>query len=285
MNCQSFENIVSELVRDGLLDADTGRDGLKHADECGVCAERLLDERFLSNSFKGIASADAQLQASSSTESALLGAFRSAQAISSSGSSVTVFPAAKKRYHWLVAAAAASVTVLFAVAGMRFLSSRTGVSPQAISAPVAGITQEPSLPPVERAPSVEQPLGSREIAPVEHPSSRPGRGVRSTTSESGERPANSPFRTTPKNSGYSPRQQVASASNNEPQEIATDFIPVSYSSALTSVEGGRVVRVELPRSALASFGLPMNMTEASGRVKADVLMDDFGTARAIRFVR
>jgi hypothetical protein len=29
----------------------------------------------------------------------------------------------------------------------------------------------------------------------------------------------------------------------------------------------------------------MNMTEANGRVKADVLMDDFGTARAIRFVR
>jgi hypothetical protein len=51
------------------------------------------------------------------------------------------------------------------------------------------------------------------------------------------------------------------------------------------VEGGRVVRVELPRSALASFGLPMNMTEANGSVKADVLMDDFGTARAIRFVR
>jgi hypothetical protein len=134
-------------------------------------------------------------------------------------------------------------------------------------------------------PSVEQPSEATGIEPGDNPILHRGKGGRPTTIASGARPASSAYRTTAQNSGYQSRQPVAGANDDGPQEIATDFIPVSYSSALTSVEGGRVVRVELPRSALASFGLPMNMTEANGRVKADVLMDDFGTARAIRFVR
>ena len=47
----------------------------------------------------------------------------------------------------------------------------------------------------------------------------------------------------------------------------------------------RVVRVELPRSALESFGLPMNMERAGERIKADVVVGHDGLARAIRFVR
>jgi hypothetical protein len=281
MNCQSFENIVSDLARDGLLDAE----GLKHADECVACAERLLDERFLCASFRGIALGDVHLKASPATEVSLLSAFRSAQAETALAPNVTVFPAAKRRYHWSIAAAAAAVTVLFTVAGVRLLSSRTGVSPLAIPAPVAGVTEVPSHPSVTQLPSVEQPPGTIGINPGDNPISHPGKGSRPTSIASAERPANASLRGSPKNSGYQPPQPVAGSSDDGPREIATDFIPVSYSSALTSVEGGRVVRVELPRSALASFGLPMNMAEANGSVKADVLMDDYGTARAIRFVR
>ena len=50
-------------------------------------------------------------------------------------------------------------------------------------------------------------------------------------------------------------------------------------------DGGHLVRVELPRSALVSFGLPVNFERAGGRVKADVLLGDDGIAHAIRFVR
>jgi len=45
------------------------------------------------------------------------------------------------------------------------------------------------------------------------------------------------------------------------------------------------VRVELPRSALASFGMPVGAEPAGGRVKADVLLGEDGVARAIRFIR
>ena len=68
-------------------------------------------------------------------------------------------------------------------------------------------------------------------------------------------------------------------------EVTTDFFPLSDASALPSMEGGHVVRVELPRAALLSFGLPVNAEQATGRVKADVLIGHDGLARAVRFVR
>ena len=69
------------------------------------------------------------------------------------------------------------------------------------------------------------------------------------------------------------------------QEVATEFIPLAQGGPYTQSEEGHLVRVELPRSALASFGLPVNAESPGGRVKADVLMGEDGVARAIRFVR
>jgi hypothetical protein len=51
------------------------------------------------------------------------------------------------------------------------------------------------------------------------------------------------------------------------------------------MESGQIVRVELPRSALISFGLPMDMERADERIKADVVLGNDGLARAIRFVK
>jgi hypothetical protein len=67
--------------------------------------------------------------------------------------------------------------------------------------------------------------------------------------------------------------------------VATQFYPVGYSSALSVQDGGQLIRVELPRSAMTAFGLPVNMDRYNERVKADVLMGADGLARAIRFVQ
>ena len=75
---------------------------------------------------------------------------------------------------------------------------------------------------------------------------------------------------------------VANVANSE---IATDFIPLRYTSAASLQDGGQIVRVELPRSALANFGLPVNMDRYNERVKADVLVGVDGLAHAIRFVQ
>jgi hypothetical protein len=68
-------------------------------------------------------------------------------------------------------------------------------------------------------------------------------------------------------------------------EIATDFMPLTYGATASLQEGGRMVRVELPHSAMAALGLPVNIDRANERVKADVLLGVDGLAHAIRFVR
>jgi hypothetical protein len=75
------------------------------------------------------------------------------------------------------------------------------------------------------------------------------------------------------------------ATTSETKEVTTDFVALGYGSTLDLQDGGQLVRVEFPRSALARFGLPMNMDRGEARVKADVLLGADGLARAIRFVK
>jgi hypothetical protein len=69
-------------------------------------------------------------------------------------------------------------------------------------------------------------------------------------------------------------------------ESMTEFIPlVAGAPAAAPLESGQLVRVQLPRAALASLGLPLNAERGNETVKADVLLGGDGLARAIRFVR
>jgi len=65
-------------------------------------------------------------------------------------------------------------------------------------------------------------------------------------------------------------------------EVTTDFIPLSYDPAPTGTTS--VVRVQLPREALIAFGLPVNEDRTEDLVQADLLLDEDGLTRAVRFV-
>jgi hypothetical protein len=80
---------------------------------------------------------------------------------------------------------------------------------------------------------------------------------------------------------------VAAVAKPDEVETVTEFIPlVAGAPASTPLEGGQLVRVQLPRAALASLGLPLNAERGhEERVSADVLLGNDGLARAIRFVR
>jgi hypothetical protein len=69
------------------------------------------------------------------------------------------------------------------------------------------------------------------------------------------------------------------------REIATDFMPLGSLNPATLQDGGQIIRVEVPRSTLVNFGLPVNMDRYNEKVKADVLLGVDGMARAIRFVQ
>lgn len=68
------------------------------------------------------------------------------------------------------------------------------------------------------------------------------------------------------------------------RELVTEFFPLAYSNV--PARGGYVVRMQVPRTALASFGAtPFAGEHDSPNVLADVVVGDDGLARAVRFVQ
>ena len=68
-------------------------------------------------------------------------------------------------------------------------------------------------------------------------------------------------------------------------EYATDFVPLSYGGVQKPMECGEVIRMQMPRSAIIAFGLPVSVEHADAPVNAELLLGEDGIARAIRFVR
>lgn len=85
-----------------------------------------------------------------------------------------------------------------------------------------------------------------------------------------------------------PRHRVrhqAHGNNSDDAEVVTEFFPLREGEDITAFESGRLLRVELPGSALSEVGLSVQPETLDTPVKADVMLGDDGLARAIRFVR
>jgi hypothetical protein len=69
------------------------------------------------------------------------------------------------------------------------------------------------------------------------------------------------------------------------REVTTDFFPLTYSSV--PAPGGQLVRMQVPRTALATFGVASFGVpgDRSATVMAEVVVGNDGLARAVRFVR
>lgn len=67
-------------------------------------------------------------------------------------------------------------------------------------------------------------------------------------------------------------------------EYATAFVPLPYAYDSADLQDGAIVRVMLPRSALASLGMPVSYVGAADRVPADLVLSQDGTPQAIRLV-
>ena len=65
-------------------------------------------------------------------------------------------------------------------------------------------------------------------------------------------------------------------------EVTTGFLPLD--AAPLPPGGAEVVRMEVPRSTLSWFGLPVDARRMSIPVQADVLFGEDGMAHAVRFV-
>jgi hypothetical protein len=252
MNCQRFESVVSELARGQMMAAEQRAEALSHSDVCDDCAARLSDEQMLTLGLQSLAAEMESLEAPRGVEAKLLEAFRSRE---------VVVPIAKRQSHSRYWIAAVAAMLLIAISLVVFSwTKRPATDPR-----VAGKQEEP-----QPKPQVNNQSNEQLVQDVEKPAA-------------GELPKHvKPKRIRPVSSR---RADSASVANHVTKEIATDFIPLSYMSAASLQEGGQIIRVQLPRSALANFGLPVNMDRYNEKVKADVLYGVDGMARAIRFVQ
>ena len=89
-----------------------------------------------------------------------------------------------------------------------------------------------------------------------------------------------------------PAWRALSSSSEQPaldapvvsRELVTEFFPLTYSNV--PARGGYVVRKQVPRSALASFGAAAFASDTpASNVLADVVIGNDGLARAVRFVQ
>jgi hypothetical protein len=252
MNCQRFENVVSELARGQMMAAEQRGEALAHSETCEQCAARLRDEKMLTRGLQSLAAEMETLDASAAVENKLLEAFRNRHVVT---------PIASRRSNYRYWAAAIAAMFLIAISMVVFRWNKAADEPrQAVN------HAEPQVSPENKAP--------------ENKSFEQFAGVQGQEDPLPQRPKPKRVR----NSGVR-RQETPQLANHVNNEIATDFIPLSYMSAASLQEGGQIVRVQLPRAALANFGLPVNMDRYNERVKADVLYGVDGRAQAIRFVQ
>jgi hypothetical protein len=279
MSCRNVETIITELARGQMLEARVKEEALAHMKECQHCAARFADEQTLTNGLRAVTASAASRETPAHVEAALLSAFRQGASSTRVSSGTNARPVAMPWLPWSIAAAAALLIFsVFALprllpagsselAGKKASDVRPNVSPTVTIAETASAQKNPEsqLDDASGNPEQESVGGS--------PSPRQINRRRALMQDAG---------LSNKQSRGANIIQPALGAN---EEIATEFMPLTYGSSLSQLNDGQVVRVELPRSALQSFGLPMNAERAGERVKADVLLGHDGVARAIRFIR
>ncbi|HEX6185651.1 MAG TPA: hypothetical protein VFZ44_17315 [Pyrinomonadaceae bacterium] len=298
MNCQEFESRIDTLARGALADARTLREASAHEESCAPCAARLADERALSTGLRALATGMKNVEAPARVESALLAAFHAHAASGGeedarrtvvAANVVPLVPRVPVRpWSWVKTAAVASMAAAASLALFVLVRPGAGVDTPRAEVKQSGAAAN-ELGMIEPPPGAINGKKNSGVAKVNQA------GVEELAPEAGGTLTDRSDRLVRQMTAPRPRATNASYSTGggrsltaqpsadaRAQEIATEFIPLGqYAQA----EEGHLVRVELPRSALASFGLPVNAEAAGGRVKADILLGEDGTARAIRFIR
>jgi hypothetical protein len=272
MNCEEFENNVNDLAREQMMEAAVRAQALVHCDECPACAQRLGDESALSFQLRALA-ADARSTAVPPLGTEVMATFRERRMPMTVGTNRS-----RSRFRALgvaataTAAAAALILVVLAFAFMRAGSPRqTAESPNSLPGDNAKV----------KAPQFV--AGPSPVLPGKNPTIRvPGRNSKRGLSRGAALARAAAER---KRKDVQATESATSVTGSYSVEVTTDFFPFGYGSAPNLGDGGQLVRVDMPRSALVAFGVPMNVNRYNETVKADVLFGADGMAHAIRFVQ
>jgi hypothetical protein len=243
------------------MEVDNRGEALAHSGECASCRLRLRNEEMLTRGLRALALETEAAHAPNQVEQQLLVAFRERKVLQ------FVSLTKSRRPYWLTAAAAI-LLIAASVAAVRWRVEKP--ERQATTGQTAIGTDLPKKLAIE-----DSPKSGTENQKAFTTTHKPKRDARKLTARL--RPLDASSKTT--------ALAANSTANERAKEIATEFMPLGYLNAANFQDGGQIVRVQLPRSAMASFGLPVNMERYNERVKADVLLGVDGVAHAIRFVQ
>jgi hypothetical protein len=250
MNCREFELSLVELSDGGLMDAAQRSLAQAHAEACAHCAARLAAERRTVAALRTLAARDSAVSAPAHLRQALEAAFDQNCA---AGSQAPV-----TAHHWLRRglAAAAAILLLFALA----VSLWQRINEQEIKA--------------DRKQTETTPVPRRDAVAPEVQTGQTDNG--SAVSQVAGR-TETPARRRSRRSVKTESQSVAA--NNE--ELA-ELFALTPVAATEPAEFEQVVSIEIPRSTLMLWGVPVNADRVGENVKADVVIGEDGVARAIR---
>lgn len=257
MNCESIGKVIVDLARSQPVEAAVRAEALAHCAECSNCARRLEAEKALTVGLSALATEMKSLTPSSRTEQNLILALRQPQ-------SVTQTTPGTNRWRYLAIAAAVVCAVTLAIAVLRMRQPQP-VETRAEVSPAIQSDERPAAPPTPDSTTRTTPELKKvtQKAVASHRSKkRHGTVVMGTTFVS-----------------------VVVGEVSDWQQVASPYMAMGYTNAANLQDGAQVVRVELPRYAMARFGLPVNMERYDERVKADVWVGTDGLAQAIRFVQ
>lgn len=290
MKCEDFIFSVRDLARalngSARLNADLRHAALAHAQRCVACAARLADERRLSEGLTALAASEQSLQPSPTVETALLAAFRQQQQTAAavrqpvaaateaatpapvlpfSPAQRTVQPPARRHAVWRWSLAAAAVLgCALAVWVWRIASAERTSASSTNAAKQLAVQASPT--PENLVKPAATTAGAKPIRP------QTAAYVATATPHQPKR-----------NGRRAPRYRIERYLVES--EIVTDFLPLTDTATWPRNTTLQTVRVEVPRTLLTRFGLPLSVERADEVVKADLLVGPDGLTRAIRFVQ
>jgi hypothetical protein len=264
MNCQTFEELVSELASEKLMDAALRKSAFVHASACHHCSARLADQRTLSAQLSVLAEATGDELAPPLLKKELMAAFaqrHSAQsALFRNGLPGKISLESEEwRKSWLrwTLAAAALIACLMISAIIWRQWAMSGQEEK------ANMTK-PAPTPAQESPT---PIPESSVASEKHDQNRTGKSPEYGSRRRAIKPG------------------VLTGTSANESEIASEFVPLTFAGETQALQNGYIVRVEVPRATLIAMGLPLSVEREEEAIKADVMMGDNGVAYAIRVVR
>ncbi len=284
MNCQNFESIINDLLRNQIMEAGLREQAQLHSSSCASCTVRLHEEQALSQGLRELTVSMRGESASDENEAMVASAFRAHHSSLDGAGNVStaapvVFRKGSRRYWNYAAAAGILLALSLGLVANRlwnagssrgptaeFMSDNPVAKPAPDTAPSAALPVVPGKP-IPTGTTIKDSSTALQSISLKQPSASRRRMAKHTK--------------------YTANTVTVQSLNIlvPTIEVTTEFIPIGYANEANVQEGGQVVRLEMTRYAMARFGVPINEERYAEMVKADVWVGADGLARAIRFVQ